>query len=59
MRDSPDRRSWVTRVGMEWQEVKQEKWTGPGCCQDPRVLATPNEPWSGVDLHHGEACAGQ
>lgn len=59
MRDSPDRRSWVTRVDMEWQEEKQEKWTRPGCCQDPWVLVTPNEPWSGVDLHHVEACAGQ
>lgn len=36
MRASPDRRSWVARVGVEWQEAKQEQWT--------RMLAEPAGP---------------
>ena len=47
MRHSPDRSSWVTRVGVEWQEAKQEKWTRSGCCLDPQVLdpVSPGVAW--------------
>lgn len=53
MRASPDRRSWVVRVGVEWQEAKQEEWT--------RMLAEPAGPgdtqraveWHGPASHRG------